>query len=59
MKFLFPVLFPQIAETIITLNMYLHEVIEMSVELFIIRVYFVSEKVTRYPFSVLKSFQSF
>lgn len=51
-------LFPQIAETMITLNLYLHEVIEISVELFIIRVYFVSEKVT-YLFSVLKSFSSF
>lgn len=58
MKFLFPMLFPQIAETIITLNLYLHEVIEISVELFIIRVYFVSEEVT-YSFSVLKSFSSF
>lgn len=58
MKFLFPMLFPQIAETIITLNLYLHKVIEISVELFIIRVYFVSEKVT-YSFSVLKSFSSF
>lgn len=58
MKFLFPMLFPQIAENIITLNLYLHEVIEISVELFIIRVYFVSEKVT-YLFSVLKSFSSF
>lgn len=46
MKFLFPMLFPQIAETMITLNLYLHEVIEISVELFIIRVYFVNEKVT-------------
>lgn len=51
-------LFPQIAETMITLNLYLHEVIEISVELFIIRVYFVSEKVT-YSFSVLESFSSF
>lgn len=42
-----------------SVNLYLHEVIEISVELFIIRVYFVSEKVTTYPFSVLKSFQSF
>lgn len=58
MKFLFPMLFPQIAETIITLNLYLHKVIEISVELFIIRVYFVSEKVT-YSFSGLKSFSSF
>lgn len=59
MKFLFPMLFPQIAETTITLNLYLHEVIEISVELFIIRVYFVSEKVTTYPILVLKSFSSF
>lgn len=59
MSCLFQMLFPQIAQTMITLNLYLHEVIEISVELFIIRVYFVSEKVTTYPFSVLKSFQSF
>lgn len=58
MSCLFQMLFPQIAETMITLNLYLHEVIEISVELFIIRVYFVSEKVT-YLFSVLKSFSSF
>lgn len=58
MSCLFQMLFPQIAETMITLNLYLHEVIEISVELFIMRVYFVNEKVT-YSFSVLKSFSSF
>lgn len=43
----------------ITLNLYFHKVLEISVELFIISVYFGSEKVTTYLFSVLKSFSSF
>lgn len=42
----------------IIFNLYLYEVIEILVEFFIIRVYFVSEKVM-YLFLVLKSFLLF
>lgn len=43
----------------IIFNLYLYEVIEILVEFFIIRVYFVSEKVMMYLFLVLKSFLLF
>lgn len=42
----------------IIFNLYLYEVIEILVEFFIIRVYFVSEKVM-YLFLVLESFLLF
>lgn len=42
----------------IIFNLYLYEVIEILVEFFVIRVYFVSEKVM-YLFLVLKSFLLF
>lgn len=43
----------------IIFNLYLYEVIEILVEFFIIRVYFVSEKVMMYLILVLKSFLLF